>query len=269
MRRSVSTRWKRRVGQLHWEADDEFIHFSSYSPPLSDTLSVVETAAAPDGTNVTWGRRLIMICGMVSVALLVGRRLHGKKGTLTRRTSSLPLELRRGKRATKRQKKDRQYTTTSIFSSKKSKKCNRGDPVSVAKQLHNNGAASLDQLSLETCSGNESDERPVQVTSMLTDTSLPKENSENVSNDVELFRLATPPVLVTDCSEAIVATSMTVSPSCDSCTLGLTLLDGDSIHSSLLFTDRTASMESHRSIIATAEDATVLAQKIRVTQAVF
>jgi hypothetical protein len=245
------------VGRLHWETDDEFSHFSSYSPPLDTLVAVVETAAAPDGTNVTWVRGLIMIWGMVSVALLVGRRLHGKKG-------------RHGKCATKRKKKDRRDTTNSIFSIKKPKQCDKGDPVAAAKQLHNTGAASVEKLRSETCAGNESDERTVQVTSMLTDTSLPKTNGENDNDVVELVHLAkSPTVIVADSSEATDTTYMTVSASCNPCTLGLPSLDNDSIHKALLFTDRTVSMVSHRSIVATAEDANALAQKIRVTQAVF
>jgi hypothetical protein len=155
----------------------------------------------------------------------------------------------------------------SILSVKKQEKCDRGDPVAAAKQLHSTGAASLEKLNSETYSGNESDERPVHVTSLSMDTPLPKENDD--SDVVKLDRLATPPVLVADHSEATFTTCMTVSSSCNSSSLGLTLLDDDSTNKALLFTDRTAPMASHRSIVAAAEDATALAQKICVTQAVF
>lgn len=267
------------MGSLHWDAaDDEFLHFSSYSTSSSSTRApfdiVVDTtiAASEHGTSVTltWGL-IIIICGlMISIGLLVRRRWrwHDKKKLPTIKRvqvslssgKKLPWEQRCGERPTQRKKKDRE---------------------TIMSQLHSTGAAlvSVDKLQdSETCSTrNEADtnERPDQVTPVLTDT-IPLNyndnfNAGNEKNVIELARQETPPLLVADRAEAT-ATACTRTSMAVSSSLGLTSfvnLDDDTTNKAFSLRECSASKVSRHSIVAAAEDATDLAQKIRVTQAVF
>jgi hypothetical protein len=240
MMKSASERWKRRVGTLHWETttDDEFVQFSSYMHSTPLDTDVDTPAALEHGTSVAW-KLIVMLCGLISMGLVIKRGWHEKE--------RIPTTNR---------------VTVSLLSG-----C-----------LYNTGATctTVDKSQdSETCSRNEADdERPDQLTGtpVATDTLPPEASTGNENNVIELARrLETPPVPVADRTEAM-ATACT-SMSKMSSTLGVTVHtfvhDDDKTNKASCWRGRPASIVSRQSIVAAAEDAVNLAQKIQVTQAVF
>jgi len=261
MSKVVSERWKRRVGQFHWALDeDEFVR---YSPPLHDdtaptrfhdnTLVMEAPLLPPKSAHISWmsfcAWGILLVVVSVLIFVIMWRRQH--KISIF---ASSWWNRRRNRRASKREAKH-VHEAKSIQWEK-----GRHEVISATKRIHDENEISA------RVDNNKGDTETSQQT--LLSEQRDELLLEQSRHDREWMEsTSAPPILVDEIANTNEpATAVPVSNS-----LQLVPCMHDCSISSINLTTAAATqyLDLNDIVVTAAQDATNVAQSIRVTQAVF